>query len=286
MSNLRQAALALAQRGRHVFPLHTVHGGRCSCGCADPSCKTRGKHPLHVGVQHAVTDAALIGEWWTEDPDANIGLAPGPSNLIAFDIDHARAEDAAEAIGLFREPTLAVRTCRPDYPGAMHLYFRRPPFWVGNLTIGGALTVRCDAGHTVLPPSMHYSGRRYSVLTRADPLPLPSEALTALQSSQVTQGQPSRRARAIATAPAIPSGERHETLKTATASLAARCAGRMDRDELLGWVLALNDSRCSPPLADQEVADMVDWVVSREAKKPSLDARIAEGCDRAGGYLK
>lgn len=263
-----QVALALAKRGRQIFPLHGVRDGVCTCGCRNPECTTRGKHPLHVGFQHAVTDTELIRKWWTEQPDANIGLVPGRSGLIAFDIDNARAESVAEALGLLREPTLTVRTARPDYAGA-HLYFQRPSFRVDNLTIGGALTVRCDAGYTVAPPSMGYSGQRYSVLTRAEPLPLTADALNALRSSQAISPQPSRRGREIARLPKIPSGERHETIKTAAASLAARCQGRMDASELYGWVAALNTARCSPPLPDKEVAELVDWVLERESHKPA-----------------
>jgi hypothetical protein len=70
------AALACAARGWPVFPVHTVRNGGCSCGnhpCAHP-----GKHPLGSLVSHGLKDAstnkAIISQWWTEVPDANLGI--------------------------------------------------------------------------------------------------------------------------------------------------------------------------------------------------------------------
>src|SRR5438309_1122239 len=108
---LAEAALGYAAHTWYVFPL-----------------KPRSKEPLTVhGFHDATTDAAQIASWWSETPDANIGLHPGPSGFVIFDIDGAAGRQAAVTLGLFGEPTLTAVT-----PRGWHLYFRHPGFPVSN----------------------------------------------------------------------------------------------------------------------------------------------------------
>ena len=84
----KSRALKDARLGLHVIPLHTIAGGRCSCGsgldCAHP-----GKHPRTPnGVKDATTDRRTIKGWWNKWPEANIGIATGRlSNLFIIDVD-------------------------------------------------------------------------------------------------------------------------------------------------------------------------------------------------------
>src|SRR4051812_3482416 len=88
------AAQTYAKRGWRVLPLHSVRGGRCSCG--SPECSSVAKHPrTGHGRNDATTDLDQIERWWQTWPDANIGLATGPeSNLVVLDFDSAAAFDA------------------------------------------------------------------------------------------------------------------------------------------------------------------------------------------------
>jgi len=70
-SELGCVARTYAYAGWHVFP-----------------CKPRGKTPLtQHGVDDATTDEELIINWWRLWPDANIGIATGPSGLAVLDVD-------------------------------------------------------------------------------------------------------------------------------------------------------------------------------------------------------
>jgi len=90
---LLTTALAYAQRGWRVFPLHTLTTDGCSCGketCGDQA----GKHPryhhddLAHGHNNATRDPDLIQRWWTRWPDANIGVATGQiSGFVVIDVD-------------------------------------------------------------------------------------------------------------------------------------------------------------------------------------------------------
>src|SRR5688572_5598319 len=101
---LRDAALDYAARGWCVHPL-----------------RARTKIPLLAEWRtEATTDAARVRAWWGEWPDANIGLVPGASSLLVFDIDTWAAADEANSLGLYAVPTLHVATSRDRH----HLYFR------------------------------------------------------------------------------------------------------------------------------------------------------------------
>lgn len=167
------AALHYAEHGWHIFPLIP-----------------RDKKPLGDGGFHrATTDATQIRAWWAATPNANLGLAPGPSGLVVVDIDGPTALSTARALGLLEDPTLTVQTCRADFPGR-HLYFTHPGGTIGNLRLAildgelrkvpgddPGLEVKADAGYVVLPPSVHPSGGIYRWLTPDTPvLPWPASA--------------------------------------------------------------------------------------------------------------
>ena len=80
--NKLDAALAYAKRGWAVIPL-------------------RGKLPAISkadggrGVHDATTDCDTIREWWTKDPDANVGIACGQASSIwVLDIDGDDGEES------------------------------------------------------------------------------------------------------------------------------------------------------------------------------------------------
>ena len=86
---LRRAAVAYAERGWRVFPLHWIReDGSCSCekGC-EPT--KAGKHPLTAhGLKDASADPQHVERWWRATPAANIGIVTGKeSGLVVLDVD-------------------------------------------------------------------------------------------------------------------------------------------------------------------------------------------------------
>jgi putative DNA primase/helicase len=66
-----EAALSYAARGWAIFPL--VPGSKKPFGKAHECGAPSHQH----GFKDATTDPAIITAWWTEHPDANIGVATG-----------------------------------------------------------------------------------------------------------------------------------------------------------------------------------------------------------------
>ena len=141
---MKEAALKLAARGMHVFPLIA-----------------NGKTPatLH-GYQDASHDAKRVAEMWKHRPDANIGIATGASGLVVIDVDTKHAVDgwdsltaAMDKFGELPGPTRMAST--PS--GGGHLYFRAPEgVEIRNSAgkLGPGLDVRARGGYVVAPPSI------------------------------------------------------------------------------------------------------------------------------------
>ena len=86
------AALRYAEQGWAVFPVWAPNGdGECTCERAG-ACEHPGKHPMGRlaprGFLDATTDPAIITRWWTQAPEANIGVWAGGSGLVIIDIDN------------------------------------------------------------------------------------------------------------------------------------------------------------------------------------------------------
>jgi len=142
------AALALASIGVHVFP-----------------CKARAKTPatLH-GHLDATTDPEQIARWWGAGGNFNIGAATGQlSGIFVVDVDGPDAE--AELRKLESEygdlpDTATVFTAR-----GVHRWFQYPddvtPIRNSAGRLAAGVDVRAAAGFTLVPPSIHPSGKKY-----------------------------------------------------------------------------------------------------------------------------
>jgi hypothetical protein len=169
-------ALDYAQKlGWAVFPCHTIINGACSCG---KECKSQGKHPMtKKGVLDATTDNATITAWWTQNPQANIGVATGKvSGIFVVDVDNAGEKmgdyelDLLELeVGKFPDTAMAITGS-----GGFHYVFNYPP--VGEIKnsagtkLGNFIDVRGDNGYIIVEPSLHISGGAYAWEGSSDPL--------------------------------------------------------------------------------------------------------------------
>jgi hypothetical protein len=280
MNERLDAALEYARQGWPVFPLHTPIKGRCSCG--NPKCgKTTGKHPrtLH-GLKDATTSEAVIREWWEKWPDANIGILTGePSGLVVLDVDPAKGgEESLAALERTYGPLpKTVETITGG--GGRHLLFNHPGVRIKSSTgvLAPGLDIRADGGYIVAPPSLHLSGRLYTLeaehsLDEMALAPMPDWLLSKLTEPQYRQGATTQESEKI------PEGRRNTTLASLAGSMRRR---GMTQDEIEAALRVVNVNRCVPPLNDDEVKRIAKGIAQYEPgatneSRPEINAGIQD----------
>lgn len=174
---LLDAALRYADDGWQVFPLYGITNGRCDCGT---KCDSPGKHPRVAWTQEATTDQERIERWWTEWPNANIGVATGKrSGIYVIDIDNKASVEVSPGVlvgagdNSIRQQELVLGGLNPTLTvttgsGGTHLIYDYPEDMTDPLPNRSGMLhsvdTRGDGGYIVAAPSTHVSGNRYRVL--------------------------------------------------------------------------------------------------------------------------
>jgi putative DNA primase/helicase len=240
-------ALEYAKRGWAVIPLHhPLNDGQCSC--RNDTCKAVGKHPRFGGwKENATTDEQTIREYFTQWPDANVGIVTGKiSNLMILDVDGEEGRKSLSELEERNGPLPETFTAITG-GGGRHLLFSYPDIEVGNkVKFLPGLDIRADGGLIVTPPSLHASGRPYEWEKSDVPsLPKPPHWLLNLIKSPPKQ---------IAATGMVNEGQRNDYLFNMALSYAQSGLGL---EELTNKVMALNVRKCTPPLSDKEVERIV-----------------------------
>ena len=157
-------ALEYASEGLRVFPLLP--------GSKAPATAN--------GVKDATTDIHAITRWWTDMPDAGIGLAPeavvGGACFLEFD-QKPTLKDWAKNEG---QPIPETRVHRSGGKGAPHFIFTHTEKSLALGNCDGAtagrewFSFRAANRYIVAPPSIHPdSGKPYTVFADIEPTPIP-----------------------------------------------------------------------------------------------------------------
>jgi hypothetical protein len=249
------AALAYLRRGWSVVAVcpfdhlgvGKAHGRRCT---------HPGKAPLVAwkSLQGSPPTESGIRAWWTAWPNANVGIVLGPvSGLVGIDLDGRAGEELLRELSRGDLPdTLSFRTGR----GRRLLYALPRGVLVPNRALdgeGGELRVLGGGSISVVPPSIHHSGRKYRWLPRRGPIhrhPAPApEWVCKCEVRRNGAAAP----RAIEVGGPIPEGQRNRRLFTIA------CAMRRHGctpGEILSTLWCVN-GRCLPPLHDRELREIV-----------------------------
>lgn len=160
MSNL-ETALAYADLGWQIFPCWQIDkNGKCACGT---DCKSPGKHPISAlaprGQDSATNDKAVIEQWWTSHPNANIAIYLAGSGLCAIDIDPRNGGDYTIEELENQHGELIADVVQLTGGGGEHRLFLRPD---GTLPgkLGKGVDVKLN-GYIIAEPSNHISGGQY-----------------------------------------------------------------------------------------------------------------------------
>ena len=287
-----EAALRYAARGWLVLPLA-------------PNAKTPLGSLVPHGLKDATTDPQKIRNWWTQQPNANVGIATGGGDcgpyVVDVDAPHGdhKHDGAASlsAAGISLPPTLSATT--PN--GGRHLYYglmSPPPHELvhscANVeTASGKLEgvdIRAQGGYIVAPPSSiygkpykweNYETTRYltdypSALHIKKAVAV-APTVTSTPRRQETSADTISRARSyLATCAASVSGEGgHVALLHAAASLVV--GFNLDDASALGLLQTDFNPRCCPPWSEKELRHKVGEA-RRKPQRPFgylLDAKAA-----------
>jgi hypothetical protein len=152
-------ALENATRGRKQIPI-------------DPASKQPARwNGTQFGIYSATDDPEQITKWFTNMPDAGVGIVAHASGLAIIDIDerHGGTYQALQNAGDM-PATWTVRT-----PNGWHLYFQHP-----GVDLRGELDKSRfpghdikDVGYVLAPPTVRADGGTYTVIDDTDPAPMP-----------------------------------------------------------------------------------------------------------------
>jgi len=221
-------------------------------------CRPKDKTPLVKWQDEATNDMRKIEAWWSQYPDANVGLATGKrSGLFALDIDagHGGVETLNHLIQKYGQ---LPNTPMSNTGGGGYHYLFSYTTEVRNTAskIGAGIDTRGDGGYIVVPPSLHPSGKNYEWDKSHAPSvtelsPAPQWLLQLLNSeSQTPQPLPGQGI--------YHSGMRNSTLMSLAGSMRRR---GMDNESIFLALNAENLNKCVPPLPEKEVRALVESVM-------------------------
>lgn len=244
--NLKRA-LSYANKGWSVLPVYNITtDGICSCK-KGKECPTPGKHPrTNHGYKNATKDKEQITEWWTKYPDANIGIATGNiSGIIVIDIDPRNGGNEEFDALLKMHGELPITYEVNTGGGGRHLFFEYPVDINIISKLGSGIDIKGDGGYVVAPPSNHISGGKYKWKKNGrgtSPAVLPKKWIEALSLKEEKKH--------VVLDEKITQGNRNDVLFKLACSLKSK---ELHEDEILPSLLAINKSRCKPPLNKDEV---------------------------------
>ncbi|APO86159.1 VapE domain-containing protein [Marivivens sp. JLT3646] len=163
----QQAATYYASLGWKVFPV--APNSKAPLTAAAPK-----------GYKNASNDPIKVSQWWTQYPDANIGLNLVDSGLVCVDIDSYKENCVANDMYLLNQlpETLVQKSARG---GTHHIYS-----CAANHSFAGQLGEGIDLkhkGYILLSPST-FNGGRYAWVNNVEPVLVPTWLPKAIQSTE------------------------------------------------------------------------------------------------------
>jgi len=252
--------------GWAVIPLHSIESGQCTCKKED--CQSKGKHPLTFnGVKDAAKDKEQIIKWWRQWPFANIGIATGlVSGFFVLDIDGWQGEESLRELEEARGK-LPDTVEQLTGGGGRHLLFKATRETPNKVALAEGIDIRGDGGYIVAAPSEHITGLTYqwevSSLPGKTPIAEAPEWLLGMLEPQKGLSRSENEWRNLIRNGAA-EGKRNDSIASLTGHLLRHYVDPYVTAEL---VLMWNESRCKPPLPEEEVLKTIDSVAKLEARR-------------------
>jgi len=249
------AALAYAAKGWAVF--------RLAPKSKKPIAGTNGFHD-------ATTDSEQIVRWWTETPDANVGIACGAvSDLLVLDVDVKKGKRGDEALAaLLKEHTDGKPPETPTattWSGGGHIFFRHGPGIRSSVrALGEGLDIRADGGYVVAAPSViRENDEEGEYQWDVSPFDVPSAPVPEWLLDRLRSNPAERRPSSAAHRDAnwmddllggVPEGSRDESCWRMACRYARKGLSKAEARQLLLSFAA----NCTPPFDEEAVHDKIE----------------------------
>ena len=262
MAKNLHAALKYAEKGVSVFP--TIEKG------------PKAKAPYTTnGYKDATTNIEQIKKWWSQIPNANIGIPTGKkSGFCVIDIDQGNGKDGEKSFSKLELPE-DIKTLQVSTPsGGRHLLFKCPDdLEVKNDTgmiLGDWIDIRGEGGYIIAPPSSTEKGS-YTFKEGYDPetfdlAPLPELIKERIKIYQQTNGKgTSKKNTNVELLNSIHEGSRNQQL-TRRCGYLFRVLGIRGSSTVRKYLHEINENCCNPPLCQREVDAIWYSIAKKEAR--------------------
>lgn len=244
-------AIGYISGGLPVFPL--------SPGTKIPMQGTR-------GFYDATTDDTQVNAWWTQTPNANIGIPTGKETFTVVDFDKKHGGlDTFEA-WCQDHPELAKQP-RVKTPGGLHVYFKYNAELGMTVELAPGVDVRNDGGYVVAAGSVTPQGA-YQVEHKARLAELP-DWLLQVQRDRKAEKQ---RATSVASGDTTLQDQVYEGGRNAYLTKIAGALRRqgVEPHSLLDALEVINVGQCNPPLDTAELGKVANSVARYEPEPDEL----------------
>ena len=290
MSERAELAVSYAKKGFQIIILHGINKkGYCTCK-QGVKCASSGKHPMFSGWEtKATSDEAEIIKAFQQHPSANFGFVTG-DRFFAVDIDvKSNGYENLRSYGRLSD-TVSVTT---GSGGSHHYYLLPKDLKVPNLSsLIPGVDLRSKGGLVVAPGSAHQSGGLYKWKEGCAPdemaIAEPDDWLCKLIAGAATS-----KALTHELPEAIEEGSRNSVMASMAGALRRK---GLSYEAILAALLVENESRCNPPLSEQEIEtitrsisrykpeDPVTGLEWNELTKAALTEKIADMKDYTKVY--
>lgn len=221
---------------------------------------------------------------WSRDSNANIGLPTGKisGGILVIDFDDKTETTGIRGIDSLRDWEKTTGKHLPDETwislsggGGTHYFYHTNHEIRGFSCSELAVDVRCDGSYILLPPSLHYSGKRYAweqhpseyELQEADDSVF--EFIAYLKSkTQATRKMCSSGKELFQLPDEVQQGERVSTMVRLAAVLTSIGLSDINVEEA---IRNENYYRCRPPLEDKELQKQVFPAIQRFKKRREME---------------
>lgn len=204
--------------------------------------------------QHTRASEGQIRAWWSQHPNANIGIVTGAvSKIVVLDVDIKNGVDGRKSLGLI--PTTA---CVRTPSGGDHYYFNHPGCHVATSAgqVGEGLDIRGDGGYVVAPPSQaDFSEYEWIVRPEEGLAEMPQWLLE--KTTQQNSNQKWRNG-----LDGVPKGQRNDTAASMAGKIISSSAEELW--EPVGWkMLKTWNTNCPEPLDESELRSVWESIKKR-----------------------